>query len=92
MLWIGGFKHIKCETENIIPFVVNSSTLSFLMNDPGDYTAPKNPEVALVPQIERGTYRLPLGLGGEHFDRLFAASFASCAPLKITGALASPLN
>lgn len=47
-LWIGGLKVFKYEAEGIIPFVANSPTMSFLLNDPGNCAAHKNPEGALV--------------------------------------------
>ena len=68
MLWIGGLKVFKYEAEGIIPFVANSPTMSFLLNDPANYAAHKNPEGALVPanrawHEQNGTYRFAYGLG-----------------------------
>lgn len=68
LLWIGGLKVFKYEAEGIIPFVANSPTMSFLLNDPDNYKAHKNPEGALVPanrawHEQNGTYRFALGLG-----------------------------
>ncbi len=50
LLWIGGLKIAKYEADGIIPFVANSPFMSFLINDPGDYQAHKNPEGKLVPE------------------------------------------
>lgn len=68
LLWIGGLKVFKYEADGIIPFVANSPTMSFLLNDPGHYKAHKNPEGALVPENRawherNGTYRFAYGLG-----------------------------
>ena len=68
LFWIGGLKVFKYEAEGIIPFVANSPTMSFLLNDPGNYAAHKNPEGALVPanrawHEQNGTYRFAYGLG-----------------------------
>jgi uncharacterized membrane protein YkgB len=68
LLWIGGLKVFKYEAEGIIPFVANSPTMSFLLNDPDNYKAHKNPEGALVPanrawHEQNGTYRFAYGLG-----------------------------
>lgn len=68
LLWIGGLKIFKYEAEGIIPFVANSPTMSFLLKDPGNYKAHKNPEGALVPanrewHERNGTYRFAYGLG-----------------------------
>lgn len=68
LLWIGGLKAIKYEADGIIPFVANSPTMSFLLKDPGNYKAHKNPEGALVPENrawheKNGTYRFAYGLG-----------------------------
>jgi uncharacterized membrane protein YkgB len=68
LLWIGGLKVFKYEAEGIIPFVANSPTMSFLLSDPGNYKAHKNPEGALVPanrvwHEQNGTYRFAYGLG-----------------------------
>jgi uncharacterized membrane protein YkgB len=68
LLWIGGLKAFKYEADGIIPFVANSPAMSFLLNDPGNYAAHKNPEGALVPanrawHEHNGTYRFAYGLG-----------------------------
>lgn len=68
LLWIGGLKAFKYEADGIIPFVANSPTMSFLLNDPGNYKAHKNPEGALVPENrawheKNGTYLFAYGLG-----------------------------
>lgn len=68
LLWIGGLKAFKYEADGIIPFVANSPTMNFLLNDPGNYKAHKNPEGALVPanrawHEQNGTYRFAYGLG-----------------------------
>jgi len=48
LLWIGGLKVFKYETEGIIPFVANSPFMSFLLADPENYQAHKNPEGAVA--------------------------------------------
>lgn len=68
LLWIGGLKAFKYEADGIMPFVANSPTMSFLLNDPAGYKAHKNPEGALVPanrewHEHNGTYRFAYGLG-----------------------------
>jgi uncharacterized membrane protein YkgB len=68
LLWIGGLKAFRYEADGIIPFVANSPTMSFLLNDPANYKAHKNPEGALVPanrawHEQNGTYRFAYGLG-----------------------------
>lgn len=68
LLWIGGLKVFKYEADGIIPFVANSPTMNFLIKDPGNYKAHKNPEGALVPANRawheaNGTYPFALGLG-----------------------------
>ncbi|AMV36309.1 DUF417 family protein [Planctomyces sp. SH-PL62] len=68
LLWIGGLKAFPYEADGIIPFVANSPFMSFLLNDPGDYKAHRNPEGALVPENrawheQNGTYRFAYGLG-----------------------------
>lgn len=68
LLWIGGLKAFKYEADGIIPFVANSPTMSFLLKDPGNYKAHKNPEGALVPEHRawhetNGTYLFAYGLG-----------------------------
>ena len=68
LLWIGGLKAFKYEADGIIPFVANSPTMSFLLKDPGNYKAHKNPEGALVPENrawheKNGTYLFAYGLG-----------------------------
>jgi len=68
LLWIGGLKAFKYEADGIIPFVANSPTMSFLLKDPGNYAAHKNPEGALVPENRawherNGTYVFAYGLG-----------------------------
>lgn len=68
LLWIGGLKAFKYEAEGIIPFVANSPFMSFLLADPGDYKAHKNPEGALVPEnrawhAQNRTYLFAYGLG-----------------------------
>lgn len=68
LLWIGGLKVFRYEAEGITPFVANSPLMSFLLNDPGNYKAHKNPEGALVPanrawHAQNGTYRFAYGLG-----------------------------
>lgn len=68
LLWIGGLKAFKYEADGIIPFVANSPTMNFLLNDPGNYKAHKNPEGALVPANRawhetNGTYLFAYGLG-----------------------------
>lgn len=68
LLWIGGLKVFKYEAEGIIPFVANSPTMSFLLKDPENYKAHKNPEGALVPanrawHERNGTYPFAYGLG-----------------------------
>ena len=69
LLWIGGLKVFKYEAEGIIPFVANSPFMNFLLADPENYQAHKNPEGALVPENrawheQNGTYVFALGLGG----------------------------
>lgn len=68
LLWIGGLKAFKYEADGIMPFVANSPAMSFLLNDPGNYKAHKNPEGALVPanrewHQHNGTYQFACGLG-----------------------------
>lgn len=68
LLWIGGLKAFKYEADGIMPFVANSPAMSFLLNDPGNYKAHKNPEGALVPanrewHQHNGTYQFAYGLG-----------------------------
>ncbi|MBE0543030.1 MAG: YkgB family protein [Verrucomicrobia bacterium] len=68
LLWVGGLKAFKYEADGIIPFVANSPTMSFLLKDPGNYKAHKNPEGALVPENRawhemNGTYPFAYGLG-----------------------------
>lgn len=68
LLWIGGLKAFKYEADGIIPFVANSPTMRFLLKDPGNYKAHKNPEGALVPENRawhetNGTYLFAYGLG-----------------------------
>lgn len=67
-LWIGGLKAARYEADGIIPFVANSPFMNFLIEDPGNYQAHKNPEGALVPANRawheaNGTYRFAYGLG-----------------------------
>ena len=68
LLWIGGLKVFKYEADGIIPFVANSPFMNFLLADPKNYQAHKNPEGALVPENrawhERNrTYLFAYGLG-----------------------------
>jgi len=68
LLWIGGLKAFKYEADGIIPFVANSPFMNFLINDPGNYKAHRNPEGALVEQNrawheKNGTYIFAYGLG-----------------------------
>ena len=68
LLWIGGLKAFKYEAEGIMPFVANSPAMSFLLKDPGNYKAHKNPEGALVQanrewHQQNGTYQFAYGLG-----------------------------
>jgi uncharacterized membrane protein YkgB len=68
LLWIGGLKVCRYEADGIIPFVANSPTMRFFLNDPEHYKAHKNPEGALVPanrawHEQNGTYRFAYGLG-----------------------------
>jgi reactive chlorine resistance protein C len=68
LLWIGGLKVFKYEAEGIIPFVANSPFMNFLLADPENYQAHKNPEGALVPENrawhdQNGTYVFAYGLG-----------------------------
>lgn len=67
-LWIGGLKAVRYEADGIIPFVANSPFMNFLIADPANYKAHKNPEGALVPENRawheaNGTYTFALGLG-----------------------------
>lgn len=68
LLWIGGLKAFKYEADGIVPFVANSPTMSFLLKDPQNYKAHKNPEGALIPanrawHEQNGTYLFAFGLG-----------------------------
>ncbi|QDU94960.1 DUF417 family protein [Lignipirellula cremea] len=68
LLWIGGLKAFPYEADGIVPFVANSPFMSFLLNDPGNYQAHKNPEGAVVPENrawhqQNGTYTFAYGLG-----------------------------
>lgn len=68
LLWIGGLKVCRYEADGIIPFVANSPAMNFLLKDPANYKAHKNPEGALVPanrawHEQNGTYRFAYGLG-----------------------------
>ncbi len=68
LLWIGGLKAFKYEADGIIPFVANSPAMNFLIKDPANYKAHKNPEGALVPanrewHEHNGTYQFAYGLG-----------------------------
>lgn len=68
LIWIGGLKAFPYEADGIIPFVANSPAMSFLLNDPANYRAHRNPEGALVPANRswhrgNGTYRFSYGLG-----------------------------
>lgn len=68
LVWIGGLKAFKYEADGIIPFVANSPFMSFLLADPENYQAHKNPEGALVPENrawheQNGTYIFAYGLG-----------------------------
>lgn len=67
-LWIGGLKVFRYEADGIIPFVANSPFMNFLIADPDNYAAHKNPEGALVPENRawheaNGTYRFAYRLG-----------------------------
>lgn len=66
--WIGGLKAFRYEADGIMPFVSNSPFMNFLINDPGNYKAHKNPEGKLVPENRawheaNGTYPFAYGLG-----------------------------
>lgn len=68
LLWIGGLKAFPYEADGIVPFVANSPTMSFLLNDPANYKSHMNPEGALVPanrawHESNGTYLFAYGLG-----------------------------
>jgi uncharacterized membrane protein YkgB len=68
LLWIGGLKAFPYEADGIVPFVANSPTMSFLLNDPTNYKSHMNPEGALVPANRawheaNGTYTFAYGLG-----------------------------
>jgi uncharacterized membrane protein YkgB len=68
LLWIGGLKAFPYEADGIVPFVANSPTMSFLLNDPTNYKSHMNPEGALVPvnrawHEANGTYTFAYGLG-----------------------------
>ncbi|WP_164101606.1 DUF417 family protein [Candidatus Laterigemmans baculatus] len=68
LLWIGGLKAFEYEAEGIMPFVANSPLMSFLISDPENYAAHRNPEGALVPENRawhqsNGTYVFAYGLG-----------------------------
>jgi len=68
LIWIGGLKAFPYEADGIIPFVANSPTMSFFLNDPANYRSHKNPEGALVPanrawHQKNGTYQFSYGLG-----------------------------
>lgn len=68
LIWIGGLKAFPYEADGIVPFVANSPTMSFFLNDPANYRSHKNPEGALVPvnrawHETNGTYRFAYGLG-----------------------------
>jgi uncharacterized membrane protein YkgB len=68
LLWIGGLKAFRYEADGIVPFVANSPFMSFFCADPGNYTAHKNPEGALVPENRswdeaNRTYQFACGLG-----------------------------
>jgi uncharacterized membrane protein YkgB len=68
LLWIGGLKAFRYEADGIIPFVANSPFMNFLINDPANYKAHRNPEGALVAENrswheQNGTYRFAYGLG-----------------------------
>lgn len=67
-LWIGGLKAARYEADGIMPFVANSPFMSFLIKDPGNYKAHRNPEGKLVPENRawheaNGTYPFAYGLG-----------------------------
>ena len=68
LVWIGGLKAFRYEADGIVPFVANSPFMNFLLHDPGNYAAHKNPEGALVPanrawHESNGTYTFAYGLG-----------------------------
>ena len=68
LLWIGGLKAFPYEADGIVPFVANSPTMSFFLNDPANYKSHVNPEGALVPANRawheaNGTYTFAYGLG-----------------------------
>ena len=68
LLWIGGLKAFPYEADGIVPFVANSPFMSFLLHDPANYKAHKNPEGALVTENrawheKNGTYTFAYGLG-----------------------------
>ena len=68
LIWIGGLKAYRYEADGIIPFVANSPFMNFLINDPGNYKAHKNPEGGFVPanrewHERNGTYHFAFGLG-----------------------------
>lgn len=68
LVWIGGLKAFKYEADGIMPFVANSPVMSFLIKDPANYKAHRNPEGALVPanrewHEKNGTYVFSYALG-----------------------------
>lgn len=68
LIWIGGLKAFRYEADGIMPFVANSPFMRFLINDPDNYKAHRNPEGALIPENRawherNGTYRFAYGLG-----------------------------
>jgi uncharacterized membrane protein YkgB len=69
LVWIGGLKVFKYEDEGIVPFVANSSLMSFVYKEPaGEYRTHMNREGDLVPanrewHERNGTYLFAYGLG-----------------------------
>ncbi len=69
MVWIGGLKAFQYEADGIVPFVANSSLMSFFYNKAApEYAAYKNPEGKTVQKNidwhkENGTYLFSYGLG-----------------------------
>lgn len=68
LVWIGGLKAFRYEADGIVPFVANSSFMSFFYADPTHYQTHRNPEGALVPENRswheaNRTYEFAYGLG-----------------------------
>ncbi|WP_431241746.1 DUF417 family protein [Flavobacterium sp. P21] len=67
-IWIGSLKFFTYEADGIVPFVANSSFMSFFYNSPKDYKAYQNKEGEFIASnhewhLQNNTYGFSKGLG-----------------------------